>query len=465
MAEKYKLVVIGAGPGGYVAAIRAAQLGIKTAIIEREYFGGVCLNWGCIPSKTLLHVTELKRHVEEAKRIGLITEKVSIDLNLLRKHKETTVKRLTGGVKMLLDKAGVKSFVGSARFISPTKIEVSSDNSKTEIESEYFIIATGAHPMQLPMLMQDGKAIIGARESIDIPNVPGEMLVVGAGPIGVELATVYQTLGSKVTIVEILNTVLPFLDSDISQVTERALKKQGLTILLSSKVIKSEITGGKVKVTIETGGKTEERTFDSVLVAAGMIPNTADMGLDKVGVKLDAKGFVTVDSRMRSNVANIFAIGDVAGGALLAHKASHEGMVAAEAIAGSGASADWKGVPYAVFCDPEVAGVGLTEKEATQKGMKVRIGKFPYQGVGKAVATLATDGFAKVISDADTDAILGIHVVGPHAGDIVFTGTALLELDCTAEDLGHLMAIHPTLSEALMEAGLAAHKKAIHIPN
>jgi dihydrolipoamide dehydrogenase len=465
MAEKYKLVVIGAGPGGYVAAIRAAQLGIKTAILEREYFGGVCLNWGCIPSKTLLHVTELKRHVEEAKRIGLITEKVSIDLNLLRKHKETTVKRLTGGVKMLLDKAGVKSFVGSARFISPTKIEVSSDNSKTEIESEYFIIATGAHPMQLPMLKQDGKAIIGARESIDIPNVPGEMLVVGAGPIGVELATVYQTLGSKVTIVEILNTVLPFLDSDISQVTERALKKQGLTILLSSKVIKSEITGGKVKVTIETGGKTEERTFDSVLVAAGMIPNTADMGLDKVGVKLDAKGFVTVDSRMRSNVANIFAIGDVAGGALLAHKASHEGMVAAEAIAGSGASADWKGVPYAVFCDPEVAGVGLTEKEATQKGMKVRIGKFPYQGVGKAVATLATDGFAKVISDADTDAILGIHVVGPHAGDIVFTGTALLELDCTAEDLGHLMAIHPTLSEALMEAGLAAHKKAIHIPN
>jgi dihydrolipoamide dehydrogenase len=465
MAEKYKLVVIGAGPGGYVAAIRAAQLGIKTAIVEREYFGGVCLNWGCIPSKTLLHVTELKRHVEEAKRIGLMAEKVTIDLNLLRKHKETTVKRLTGGVKMLLDKAGVQSFVGSAKFISPTKIEVTSEANKTEIESEYFIIATGARPMQLPMLKQDGKSIIGARESIDIPNVPAEMLVVGAGPIGVEMATVYQTLGSKVTIVEILSAVLPFLDTDISQVTERAIKKQGMTILLSSKVIKSEISGGKVKVTIESGGKTEEHVFDSVLVAAGMIPNTADIGLDKIGVKLDARGFVTVDPRMRTNVANVFAIGDVAGGVLLAHKASHEGVVAAEAIAGSGASADWKGVPYAVFSDPEVAGVGLTEKEAAQKGLKVRIGKFPYQGVGKAVATLATDGFAKVISDAETDAILGIHVVGPHAGDIVFTGTALMELDCTAEDLGHLMAIHPTLSEALMEAGLAAHKKAIHIPN
>ncbi len=465
MAEKFKLVVIGAGPGGYVAAIRAAQLGIKTAIVEREYFGGVCLNWGCIPSKTLLHVTELKRHVEEAKRIGLKADNVSIDLDLLRKHKETTVKRLTGGVKMLLDKSGVTSFVGSARFLSPTKIEVSSDTTKTEIEAEHFIIATGAHPMQLPMLKQDGKLVIGARESINIPNVPAEMLVVGAGPIGVEMATVYQTLGSKVTIVEILSSVLPFLDNDISTITERSLKKQGMKIMLASKVIKSEITGGKVKVTIETGGKNEEHTYDSVLVAAGMIPNTADMGLDKVGVKLDAKGFVQVDQKMRSNVANIYAIGDVAGGALLAHKASHEGIVAVEALSGSGATADWKGVPYAVFCDPEVAGVGLTEKEAAQKGLKVRVGKFPYQGIGKAVATLATDGFAKVISDADTDTILGIHVVGPHAGDIVFTGTALLELDCTAEDLGHLMAIHPTLSEALMESGLAAHKRAIHIPN
>ncbi|MEW5794756.1 MAG: dihydrolipoyl dehydrogenase [Candidatus Zixiibacteriota bacterium] len=465
MAEKYTLVVIGAGPGGYVAAIRAAQLGIKTAVVEREYFGGVCLNWGCIPSKTLLHVTEMKRHIEEAKRIGLVAENVRIDLDLLRKHKEATVKRLTGGVKMLLDKAGVKSFVGAARFVSPTRIEVTGEAGKTEIESENIIIATGARTMQLPMLKQDGKLIFGARESIDIPNVPAEMLVVGAGPIGVEMATVYQTLGSKVTIVEILSSVLPTLDTDISTVTERALKKQGMKILLSSKVTKSEISGGKVKVTIETGGTSEQQTFDAVLVAAGMIPNTSDMGLDKIGVRLDARGFVQVDKKMRSNVANIFAIGDVAGGLLLAHKASHEGIVAAEAVAGSGASADWKGVPYAVFCDPEVAGIGLSEKEAAQKGLKVRVGKFPYQGVGKAVATLATDGFAKVISDAETDEILGIHVVGPHAGDIVFTGTAMMELDCTAEDLGHLMAVHPTLSEALMEAGLHAHKRAIHIPN
>jgi len=465
MAEKYKLVVIGAGPGGYVAAIRAAQLGIKTAIVEREYFGGVCLNWGCIPSKTLLHVTELKRRVEESSRIGLMAEKVTIDLDKLRKHKETTVKRLTGGVKMLLDKAGVKSFVGSARFLSPTKVEVTGDKTRTEVESEHFIIATGARPMELPMLKQDGKVVVGAREMIDVPDVPDEMLVVGAGPIGVEMATVYQTLGSRVTIVEILDAVLPLLDTDISATTEKALKKQGIKILLSSKVTKSEVTGGKAKVTIESGGKTEEHTFDCVLVAAGMIPNTADIGLDKAGVKLDAKGFVIVDKRMRTNVTSIFAIGDVAGGILLAHKASHEGVVAVEAIAGSAASADWKGVPYAVFCDPEVAGIGLTEKEAKAAGRKVKVGKFPYGGVGKAVATLATDGFAKVISDAETDEVLGIHIVGPHAGDIIFAGTAMMELDCTAEDIGHMMAVHPTLSEALMEAGLSANKKAIHIPN
>jgi len=465
MAEKYKLVVIGAGPGGYVAAIRAAQLGIKTAIVEREDFGGVCLNWGCVPSKTLLHVTELKRRVEESSRIGLMAEKVTIDLDKLRKHKETTVKRLTGGVKMLLDKAGVKSFVGSARFLSPTKVEVTGDKTRTEVESEHFIIATGARPMELPMLKQDGKVVVGAREMIDVPDVPDEMLVVGAGPIGVEMATVYQTLGSRVTIVEILDAVLPLLDTDISATTEKALKKQGIKILLSSKVTKSEVTGGKAKVTIESGGKTEEHTFDCVLVAAGMIPNTADIGLDKAGVKLDAKGFVIVDKRMRTNVTSIFAIGDVAGGILLAHKASHEGVVAVEAIAGSAASADWKGVPYAVFCDPEVAGIGLTEKEAKAAGRKVKVGKFPYGGVGKAVATLATDGFAKVISDAETDEVLGIHIVGPHAGDIIFAGTAMMELDCTAEDIGHMMAVHPTLSEALMEAGLSANKKAIHIPN
>jgi len=465
MAEKYKLVVIGAGPGGYVAAIRAAQLGIKTAIVEREYFGGVCLNWGCIPSKTLLHVTELKRKVEESSRIGLMAEKVTIDLDKLRKHKETTVKRLTGGVKMLLEKAGVTILNGSARFLSPTKVEVTGDKTKIEVESEHFIVATGARPMELPMLKQDGKVIVGAREMIDLPSVPSEMLVIGAGPIGVEMATVYQTLGSKVTIVEILDSVLPLLDSDISATTEKALKKQGIKILLSSKVTKSEITGGKAKVTIESGGKTEEHTFNCVLVAAGMIPNTADIGLDKAGVKLDAKGFVMVDKRMRTNVANMFAIGDVAGGILLAHKASHEGVAAVEAIAGSAASADWKGVPYAVFCDPEVAGIGLTEREAKTSGRKVKIGKFPYAGVGKAVATLATDGFAKVISDAETDEVLGIHIVGPHAGDIVFAGTAMMELDCTAEDIGHMMAVHPTLSEALMEAGLSANKKAIHIPN
>jgi dihydrolipoamide dehydrogenase len=465
MADKYKLVVIGAGPGGYVAAIRAAQLGIKTAIVEREYFGGVCLNWGCIPSKTLLYVAELKRTLEESKRIGLSADNITIDLDKLRKHKEATVKRLTGGVKMLLEKAGVKIYNGAATFLSATKLHVTSSSGKTELDTEHVIIGTGSRPMELPMLKQDGKVIVGAREMIDVPSVPKEMLVVGAGPIGVEMATVYNTLGSKVTIVEILDSALPTLDADISEVSAKSLKKQGIKLLTSSKVTASKIAGGKATVTIESAGKKEDHQFDCVLVAAGMIPNSKDLGLDKAGVKLDERGFILVDKRLRTNVASIFAIGDVAGGMMLAHKASHEGIVAVQAIAGSGDEADWKGVPYAVFGDPEVAGIGLTEKEAAKTGRKVRVGKFPYSGVGKAVATLATDGFAKVISDAKTDELLGIHIVGPHAGDIIFAGTAMMELDCTAEDVGHMMAVHPTLSEALMEAGLKANGKAIHIPN
>ncbi len=465
MPEKYKLVVIGAGPGGYVAAIRAAQLGMKTAIVEREYFGGVCLNWGCIPSKTLLYATELKRRIGESARIGITADKVEIDLDKLRKHKDATVKRLTGGVKLLLEKAGVAILNGAASFVSPDEIEVVDKNAKTRVKAENFIVATGTTPMELPMLKRDGKSIVGAREAIDIPSVPKELLVVGAGPIGVEMATVYNTLGAKVTIVEVLDAVLPTLDADISAAAEKALKKQRLEILLSSKVISSSVKGSKVTVKIESNGKSRSSTYDMVLVAAGMLPNTGNMNLDKAGVKIDAHGFVVVDNRMRTSTSNVFAIGDVAGGVMLAHKASHEGIVAVEAIAGAATSADWKAVPYAVFCDPEIAGIGLTENEAQASGRKIRVGKFPYRGVGKAVATLATDGFTKVIVDADTDELLGIHIVGPHAGDIIYAGTILMEMDGTAEDLGHMMAVHPTLSEALMEAGLHANKRAIHIPN
>jgi len=465
MAEKYKLVVIGAGPGGYVAAIRAAQLGMKTAIVEREYVGGVCLNWGCIPSKALLYVTELKRTILASDRIGIKASNVDIDIEKLKKHKDDTVKRLTSGVKFLLDKYGIKTYDGTASFVSDKEIEVVKDSTKTKIESEYFIVATGTTPIDLPMIKSDGKTVIGAREAINLPSVPASMGVIGAGPIGVEMATVYNTLGSKITIIELLNSVLPMLDPEISSASEKALKKQGMDIYLSSKVVSSKKNGDKIDVEVETPQGKKSFTFDIVLVAAGMKPNTSGLNLEKAGVKLDAKGFIIVDKRMRTNVSNIFGIGDVAGGLLLAHKASHEGIVAVEAIAGSSSEADWKAVPYAVFTDPEIAGIGLTEKEAVAAGKKIKVGKFPYRAVGKGIATLATDGFSKVISDAETDEILGIHIFGPHSGDIIFAGTALMEFDGTAEDLGHIMAIHPTLSEALMEAGLNANKKAIHIVN
>jgi dihydrolipoamide dehydrogenase len=465
MADKYQLVVIGGGPGGYVAAIRAAQLGLKTAIVEKEYLGGVCLNWGCIPSKALLYATELKRTLEHAGRMGLNAENVTIDLDKLRKHKDDTVKRLTGGVKLLLEKAGVKIVMGEASFTNANKIEISEGAQKTYLEADNFIIATGVSVASLPMLKIDGKTIIGAREAIDLPSVPKRFGIIGAGPIGVEMATVYNTLGSDVTIIELMNDVLPMLDKEISKAAEKAYTRQGMKILTGSQVTSSEKKGNGIELTVKTPADEEKFTFDTVLVSVGMTPNTKKLNLNNAGVETDNKGFIPTDNRMRTNVSNIYAIGDITGGMLLAHKASHEGIVAVEAVAGSNIGSDWKAVPYAVFTDPEIAGIGLTENEAEAEGRKVKIGKFPYRAVGKGIATLATDGFAKVISEAETDEILGIHIFGPHSGDIIFAGTALMEFDGTAEDLGHIMAIHPTLSEALMEAGLNVNKKAIHIIN
>jgi len=465
MNEKYKLVVIGAGPGGYVAAIRAGQLGIKTAIVEKEYFGGVCLNWGCIPSKALLYATELKRTVEHASKIGVNADNLRIDIAMLKKHKDDVVKRLTGGVKTLLDKAGVKTYMGRAAFVSPELLEIDGSDGKRRIEAEHFIIATGAAPIELPVIRTDGKNVIGAREAIDLPGIPKTLGVIGAGPIGTELATVYATLGSKVTIIELLDSVLPTLDSDISAAAERALKKQGIEILTSAKVVSSQVIGDSVKVEVEKPQGKEVFTFEKVLVAAGMKPNSLGLNLDKIGVKTDSRGFITVDKNMRTSLPHIQAIGDVTGGLLLAHKASHEGVAAVESLAGMTAGADWKAVPYAVFTDPEIAGIGLTEKEAKTSGKKIKNGKFPYRAAGKALATLADSGFVKVIADAESDRLLGIHIFGPHSADIIFAGTALMEFDGTAEDLGHIMAVHPTLSEALMEAGLNIHKKAIHIIN
>ncbi len=465
MADKYQVVVIGAGPGGYVAAIRAAQLGLKTAIVEKEYIGGVCLNWGCIPSKALLYVAELKRTIEHSKRIGIKADNVAIDLDLLRKHKDDTIKRLTGGVKLLLEKAGVKIYSGEAAFVSTERIEIVKGVHKTYVDSKNFIIATGASTINLPGLRFDGRTIVGARKAIDISSVPKRLAVIGAGPIGVEMATVYNTLGSKVTVIELLDSVLPSLDKEISSAADRAFRKQGMEIYTSSKYVSAEKTGDTIEMKVQTPDGETTMTFDMVLVSVGMRPNSRGLNLEKVGVKTDDRGFITIDNRRRTSIANIFAIGDVTGGLLLAHKASHEGIVAAEAIAGSSMGVDWKAVPYAVFTDPEIAGIGFSEEEAKKQNREIKIGKFPYRAVGKGIATLATDGFAKVISDAKTDEVLGIHIFGPHSGDIIFAGTALMEFDGTSEDLGHIMAIHPTLSEALMEAGLNAHKRSIHIVN
>jgi len=314
-------------------------------------------------------------------------------------------------------------------------------------------------------IRDSGKIVVDARGAIDLPFIPENMGVIGAGPIGLEMATVYNTLGSKVTVIELLDSVLPMLDADVSSATDRALKKQGIEIYASSKVTSANKNNDRVEIKVETLDGKKSMSFDMLLISAGMKPNSSGLNLEEIAVKTNRHGFIEVNKQMKSSVPNIYAIGDVAGGILLAHKASHEGMVAAEVIAGLDSSVDWKAVPYAVFTDPEAAGIGMTEKEAKESGRTIKVGKFPYRAIGKAVATLATDGFTKVIADAENDTVLGIHVFGPHAGDIIFAGTALLEFNGTTENLGHLMAVHPTLSEAMMEAGLYTDKKAIHIVN
>ncbi|HHI03144.1 MAG TPA: FAD-binding protein, partial [candidate division Zixibacteria bacterium] len=313
MTDKFKLVVIGAGPGGYVAAVRASQLGLKTAIIEKEYLGGVCLNWGCIPSKALLYVTELKRTLEGAKRLGLTADNINIDIDKLKKHKNDTIKRLTGGVKILLEKAGVEIISGQASFIDNNKIEVVSESGNLQIESENFIIAAGASPFELPFISTDGRIVVDARAAIDLPFIPENMGVIGAGPIGLEMATVYNTLGSKVTVIELLDSVLPTLDSDISSATDRALKKQGIEIYTSSKVSSAYKSNNKVMVEMETPDGKKSMSFDMLLISAGMKPNSSGLNLDKIGVKTDKRGFIEVGKQMKSSVSNIFAIGDVAG--------------------------------------------------------------------------------------------------------------------------------------------------------
>ena len=463
---KVEAVVIGAGPGGYVAGIRLGQLGKKALVIEKNAPGGVCLNVGCIPSKALINAAKLYEKAGHGAEMGIHVDNLRVDLARMQKWKDSVVGKLTSGVRQLLKANGCDYRQGTATLLSAHTVRITQPDSEDEIlvEAEHIIIATGSRPVAIPSLPFDGKRIVDSTGALAFTELPPRLVVVGAGYIGMEIGTLYAKLGSKVTFVEALPTMLPGSDPECVQVVARRAKKLGLEVLLATKAKGLAEKGDSAIVTVETGNGLVELEADKVLVAVGRRPNIENLGLEIAGVKT-AGGFINVDRQMRTSVQSIFAIGDVSGQPMLAHKASKEAEVAAEVVAGKPAEMDPKVVPAVVFTDPEIANAGLTGEEAEKQGRKIKVGKFPFAALGRAIANYDTDGFAKVVIDVDSGEVLGIHVVGQGAGDIIGEAALAIEMGAVAADVGMTIHPHPTLPEAIMEAAKAAQGEAIHILN
>lgn len=467
MANKYDAIVIGGGPGGYVAAIRLGQLKLKTLVIEKEYMGGVCLNWGCIPSKALIAAANLVEKIHHAGAMGITVSGVNVDIPKLQEWKGGIIKKLTGGVSSLVKSAGGDIVMGTAKFVGKNIVEVTkADGSKERFEAgKAIIVATGATPISIPTLPIDGEVVITAREAVSLKEAKGTMVLVGGGVIGMELGMVYQKLGMKVIVVELADQILGTTDLDLTKVVEKAFTKSGGEILLKSKATKLELKGKKALVSLETPAGARTIEADKVLVAIGFKPNGKGLGLEEQGVVIDERGHIKVNARYETNVPGIYAIGDVTGFPYLAHKASKEGEIAAEVIAGHKAERDWRAMPAAIFTEPEIATVGLTEREAKDQGRAVKIGKFPFAASGRAMAVSSTDGFIKTIVDANTKEVLGVGIVGPEASDLISEAALALEMCANAEDVALTIHPHPTLGEAMMESFKHALGEAIHIPN
>ena len=466
--KTYDAIVIGSGPGGYVCAIRLGQLGVKTVCIEKEDVGGVCLNWGCIPSKALINAahTYEKAHSSFA-TMGIKVASVEHDPNAMQDWKEGIVKKLTGGVRSLLKSNGADLIAGTAKVVGKNRVDVTkADGTVEQIEVKNIVLATGSTTIEIPSFKFDGKQIIGAKEAVSLREVPKRLLVIGGGVIGLELGMVYQAFGAELTVVEFLPNLLNGVDQDCVKVVERKITKRGGKIYKNAKAMGYDrLPDGSLAVKVDIEGKVETINTDVVLVAVGMRPNSKNLGLEEVGVTIDKRGFVPADQFGRTNIPNIYSIGDLSGPPMLAHKASKEGEIIAEVIAGHHAAKDWACIPGAIFTDPEIATAGLTEDEAKAKGHEVKVGKFPFAALGKAMAMMETDGFVKVVTDKNTKQVLGVHIVGPEASTMISEGALALEMAAFAEDLALTIHPHPTLGEAFMEAGAHAIGAAIHIVN
>jgi dihydrolipoamide dehydrogenase len=464
----YDLVIIGTGPGGYVCAIRAAQLGMKTAVIEkREAHGGTCLNVGCIPSKALLHASHM---FEEAgthfKTLGIDVGKPKLDLKAMLAHKDDAIAGNTKGIEFLLKKNKIDAFHGTGKVLSAGKVSVTGPDGKAqEIETKNIVIATGSDVVSLPGIEIDEKRIVSSTGALDLTEVPKKMVVIGGGVIGLELGSVWRRLGAEVTVVEFLDRILAGMDGDVAKQFQRMLQKQGVSFKLGSKVTSAKASGKGVKLTVEPakGGDAETLEADIVLVAVGRKPYTEGLGLEEAGVKLDERGRVAIDAHYATNVQGIYAIGDVVTGPMLAHKAEDEGVALAEQLAGKAGHVNYGIIPNVVYTYPEVASIGKTEEELKEAGTAYNVGKFPFTANGRAKANLQTDGFVKILADKETDRVLGAHIVGPEAGDLIHEIAVAMEFGASSEDIARTCHAHPTLSEAVKEAALAVDNRALHM--
>ena len=466
MAEtQFDLIVIGAGPGGYVAAIRAAQLGMKTAIIDKQYLGGTCLNVGCIPSKALLDSTHKLHDVQhKLAEHGISTGEVKVDLAKMLTRKDAVVKKMTSGVAFLMKKNKIEYFPGAARITGRGTVEVKGAEADKMLTAKHLLIATGSEPVRIPALPFDGKKIISSTEALTIPVAPKRMVVVGAGAIGLELGSVWNRLGTEVIVLEFMDRILPGMDREMTTQFQRILEKQGLKFFLNTKADGAKIVGDKVQVTRVTGDEKGVEECDVVLVAVGRKPFTGNLGLEQVGVEMDPRGFVRVNPHTyETTVPGIYAIGDVIGGLMLAHKAEEEGVACVELLAGKAGHVNYRACPNVVYTNPELAQVGLTEEDAKKERGEIKVGKFQFLANGRAVAMGEGEGLIKIIGDAKTDRLLGVHILGAHASDLIAEAVVAMEFASSVEDLARSFHAHPTLPEAMKEAALSVEKRAIHM--
>ena len=462
-AKSFDFVVIGAGPGGYVAAIRAAQLGLSVAVVEREHLGGICLNWGCIPTKALLRSSEVFHLMERAKDYGLTADKIGYDLDAVVDRSRGVAKQMEGGVRGLLKKNKVNVVMGEAKLAGKGKVSVKTKDGTEELTGKTVVLATGARARELPGLEADGDLVWTYRHALKPARMPKKLLVIGSGAIGIEFASFYNTLGADTTVVEVMDRVLPVEDEEISKFAKKQFEKQGMKIMQKAMVKQLDRAKGKVTAHIEVGGKVEKHEFDTVISAVGIVGNVENLGLEEQGIKVD-RTHVVVDEYCRTGVEGVYAIGDIAGAPWLAHKASHEGVMVAELAAGNKPHpVRPESIAGCTYCHPQVASVGLTEAQAKEAGYELKVGRFPFIGNGKAVALGEQEGLVKTVFDAKTGELLGAHMIGAEVTELIQGYVVGQALETTEEDLMNTVFPHPTLSEMLHESVLQAYGRAIHI--